>query len=88
MFSIPKQATPDNLLSTLEETVNRLFDCDIITAWFLKRRINDLRNAKSSYLFTLEQEERYKLLVNRYNAFTQYNNTDNHTSNMATPLIS
>lgn len=88
MFSIPKQATTENLLLTLETTINKLLNCDIFSAWFIKRRVNDLINAKSNYLFTVTQEERYKLLVNRYSAFTQYSDIDNHTGAMEKPLIS
>jgi hypothetical protein len=88
MFSIPKQATTDNLLLTLETTINKLLNCDIFSAWFLKRRVIDICNAKSNYVFTVIQEERYKLLVNRYNAFTQYNDIDNDRGNMEKPLIS
>jgi hypothetical protein len=88
MFSIPKQATTDNLLLALETTINKLINCDIFSAWFIKRRVNDLLNAKMNYSFTAVQEERYKLLVNRFNAFTQYNDIDNNIGTMEKPLIS
>ena len=88
MFSIPKQATTDNLLLALETTIDKLINCDIFSAWFIKRRVLDICNAKSNYVFSLAQMERYKLLVNRYNAFTQYNDIDNHTGGMEKPLIS
>lgn len=88
MFSIPKQATPDNLLITLESTINKLLNCDIFSGWFLKRRINDLLNARIHYVFTATQEERYKLLVNRYNTFTQYIDIDNDIGSMEKPFIS
>ena len=88
MFKIPKQATTDNLLFSIEETINKLINCDVFSAWFIKRRVNDLLNAKMNYSFTVAQEERYKLLVNRFNAFTQYNNIDNDRGAMEKPLIS
>ena len=88
MFSIPKQATTDNLLLALETTIDKLINCDVFSAWFIKRRVNDLLSAKSNYPFTAIQTERYKLLVNRYNALTQYNDSDNHTGAMEKPLIS
>jgi len=88
MFSIPKQATTDNLLLALETTIDKLINCDVFSAWFIKRRVNDLLSAKSNYVFSLAQMERYKLLVNRYNALTQYNDSDNDTGAMEKPLIS
>lgn len=88
MFSVPKQATAENLLSALEITINKLLFCDLISAWFIKRRVNDLLKAKINYLFTLAQEERYKLLVNRFNTIKQYNDIDNNSGGMEKPLIS